>query len=81
MVKTANAAKKRHPIALESDPMIQHQPRKGRDVRRYTVYLSLDVAQRLTDECSKHNWPLSSVIEESLKKTLPRAATKKAKSR
>lgn len=79
MVKTASAAKKRRPIVLESDPMARHQPRKGRDVRRYTVYLSLDVAQRLTDECSEHNWPFSSVIEESLKKTLPRAGSKRAK--
>jgi hypothetical protein len=61
-VPTASAASK--------DSVRFHQPRKGRDVRRMTVYLPASLAKRLAVHCAENDQSLSEVIAASLEKTL-----------
>ena len=61
-VPTASAASK--------DSVRFHQPRKGRDVRRMTVYLPAALAKRLAVHCAENDQSLSEVIAASLEKTL-----------
>jgi len=43
-----------------------HQPRKGRDVRRLTVYLPADVATRLAVACAAEDRTWGDVITEAV---------------
>lgn len=61
-VPTASSAAK--------DSVRFHQPRKGREVRRMTVYLPAALAKRLAVHCAENDQRLSEVIEASLEKTL-----------
>lgn len=60
-----------HPASAASKDSVRfHQPRKGREVRRLTVYLPASLAKRLAVHCAEHDQSLSEVIEASLEKTL-----------
>ncbi len=59
------------PASADSKDSVRfHQPRKGRDVRRMTVYLPAALANRLAVHCAENDQSLSEVIAASLEKTL-----------
>jgi L-lactate utilization protein LutC len=49
-----------------------YQPRKKRQVRRTTIYLTDDIAEKLAIWAAKNDWTVSEVVEASLKKALSR---------